>query len=501
MFELADPFSSPQRPVIEGARGTISCETPLAAQAGLRAFDLGGTAADALIAAQAVLVVVAPEACGLGGDMLALVHGVDGRTTAYNGTGTAPLGYGGEAIEGPNSITVPGMVAAWAALHGAEGRLPLAEVLAPAIRLAEEGLRVGSYLGGALQVQRDRLVAGGAQGWPFFDKAAGDLVCLPALSALLRRIAAEGAPAFYEGEMAEATARAVQALGGTLSTADLAGHDTVISAPNATDWCGLRLMTQPPMTQGILLNMALAAMEAQCPTDAGPDHAVPDHAVPDHAGVELTEAAFAYRARAGEGLPLMAEALTYDPARALHRGGPRAYLHTAGVAAADAEGRVISSLVSVFDDFGSAVYVPEGGFVLNNRAAGFGPAPNDAAPGKRPVHTLAPALLSGPDGAVWALATPGADGQVQTLLQVLWKARHGADLASAVAAPRWRSEAGKLLIEEGHPSAPRLAALGHALKPLPPGDLRFGAVVAAGLQGGVPRALADWRRLTTAGAA
>ncbi|WP_203595426.1 gamma-glutamyltransferase [Salipiger sp. PrR002] len=196
----------------------------------------------------------------------------------------------------------------------------------------------------------------------------------------------------------------------------------------------------------------------------------------------------------------MSEALTDDPERAPHRGGPRAYLHTAGVACADADGCVVSSLVSVFDDFGSGVYVPEGGFMLNNRAAGFGPAPNDAAAGKRPVHTLAPALLTGPDGSVWALATPGADGQVQTLLQVLSRARlAGEDLAAAVAAPRWRSENGQLLIEESHPEIEALRALGHALKVLPSGDLRFGAIVAAGMQGGSPRALADWRRLTTAG--
>ena len=489
MFKLADPFSSQLRPVIEGARGTIACETPLAAQAGQRAFDLGGTAADALIAAQAVLAVVAPEACGLGGDMLALVHGSDGTVRAVNGTGAAPMGYAGEAIEGPNAITVPGLVGAWAALHSAEGRLPMAEVLVPAIRLAEGGVRVGSYMAGALQTQRARLVAGGAESWPFFDRRAGDTVQLPMLAALLKRIAAEGERAFYEGAIARAIESRVQSLGGRLSEDDLARHRTHVTEPNATAWCGLRLMTQPPMTQGILLSMSLAAMEAHAPEAA------------DHAGVELTEAAFAYRARAAEGMPLMSEPLTYDPEKALHRGGPRAYLHTAGVATADAEGRVISSLVSVFDDFGSAVYVPEGGFVLNNRAAGFGPVPNDPGPGKKPVHTLAPSLLTGPDGAVWALATPGADGQVQTLLQVLWKARHGVDLASAVAAPRWRSENGDLLIEEGHPETAALAALGHRLKPLPPGDLRFGAVVAAGLQGGVPRALADWRRETTSGAA
>lgn len=492
MFKLGDPYSSARRPVVDGMRGAISAAHPLAVSAGARAFDLGGTAADAMIAAQAVLTVVAPDACGLGGDMLALVHAPGGEVTAINGTGAAPLAYAGEALEGANAITVPGIVDAWTQAHARFGRLPLADLFAPAIRLAEEGFRVGTNLAAALVAQRPRLIAGGAESWPLFDRKTGDLVRLPVLAALLRRIAAEGRGAFYQGAVPLAVEQAVVALGGRLGQADFAAHDTVVRAPNGCDWAGLRLHTQPPATQGILLNMSLAALERAAPV-AG--------IAADHAGIELTEAAFAYRARAGEGESLLAEVLDFDPDRALHRGGPRAYLHTAGVACADAEGMVVSSLVSVFDDFGSAVYVPEGGFTLNDRAAGFGPAPNDPAPGKRPIHTLAPALLTGPDGAVWAMATPGADGQVQTLLQVLQKARvEGIDLATAVAAPRWRSENGAVLIETGHPQAEALKTLDHDIRVLPAGDTRFGAVVAAGLQGGIPHALADWRRLTSAGA-
>ena len=497
MFTLAPAYSSQNRPVVEGLTGTIAAAHPLAASAGERAYMLGGGAADAMIAAQAVLAVVAPDACGLGGDMLALVHAPDQGVIAINGTGAAPMAYEGEPTEGANSVTVPGLVHAWVETHRRFGRLPLADLLAPAIRLAENGFRVSSNLAEALQVQRDRLIAGGAGpeagAWPLFDQPTGAMVRLPQLAALLRRIEIEGAAAFYTGETAQAVEQALATRGGKMTAADLATHETVIRLPNISDWAGCMLHSQPPATQGILLNMSLAALERAGPA-AG--------AASDHAGIELTEAAFAYRARAAEGEPLLAEPLDYDPTRALHRGGPRAYLHTAGVACADADGLVISSLVSVFDDFGSAVYVPEGGFTLNNRAAGFGPAPNDAAAGKRPVHTLAPALLSDPaTGAVWALATPGADGQVQTLLQVLQKARvQGADLASAVAAPRWRSENGNVLIEEGHPETAALAALDHDLRVLPAGDTRFGAVVVAGHQGGTPYALADWRRLTSTGA-
>jgi gamma-glutamyltranspeptidase/glutathione hydrolase len=159
----------------------------------------------------------------------------------------------------------------------------------------------------------------------------------------------------------------------------------------------------------------------------------------------------------------------------------------------------VSTLVSVFDDFGSCVFVPGCGITLNNRCDGFTEAPNDAAPGKRPVHTLAPALAITPNGAL-ALATPGADGQVQTLLQVIAAAlKDGVDLATAIAKPRWRSEGGALLIERSHPEIDRLQSLGHRIKVLADGDTRFGAVVCAGQFDGAPIAASDWRRETWSG--
>jgi len=284
----------------------------------------------------------------------------------------------------------------------------------------------------------------------------------------------------------------VSALGGTLCAADLAAHATPVTEPIETQWGDLRLATQPPMAQGVLLNMAAQALArlGELPW-----------ALQDHAAIELTNAAFAYRARVGEGTALLAHELPVDLARASNRGGPRAYLHTAGVATVDAQGMVVSSLVSVFDDFGSCVFVPELGFTLNNRAGGFTEGANAAAPGKRPVHTLAPALVTTAQG-VLALATPGADGQVQTLLQVLMAIRlQGSDLARAIAKPRWRSENGQLLIETSHLGIEVLRALGHRVAARPDGDLRFGAIVSAGWIDGEPIAAADWRRDTAAGVA
>jgi gamma-glutamyltranspeptidase/glutathione hydrolase len=487
---IAEPFSSSVRPVLRGRLGAVAAAHPLAVAAGQEMLIAGGSAADAAIAAQAVLCVVMPDACGLGGDMLALVH-VPGRAPiAINGTGAAPSNLEHASDDGPHSITVPGIVDAWCELSKREGRLPLARALEPAIRLARTGIRISQTLARALATQRARLERGGAHDWVLFGESAGALCQQPQLAAMLERIGSSGRSTFYDGPDARAIARAVQALGGSLSVADLATHETVIGTPIETAWGELRVATQPPMAQGVLLNMAVKALR-----DLG---AFPP-TLNDHVAVELTEAAFAFRDEAGRGEALLERALAVDFTKASHRGGPRAYLHTAGVAAADAQGRVIASLVSVFDDFGSAVFVPELGITLNNRAGGFTTGYNAAAPGKRPVHTLAPALLTTSQG-VLALATPGADGQVQTLLQVLIAIQlEGSDLARAIARPRWRSENGRLLIEQSHEGAEQLRSLGHRLEPLPDGEVRFGALVCAGYVEEQPIAAADWRRETAAG--
>jgi gamma-glutamyltranspeptidase / glutathione hydrolase len=487
---IAEPFSSPVRPVLRGRFGAVSAAHPLAVAAGQGMLLAGGTAADAAIAAQAVLCVVMSNACSLGGDMLALVHVPGSAPYAINGTGCSPQGLERVSDSGPHSVTVPGIVDAWCVLSDRQGRLPLARVLEPAIRLARSGMRVSQTLSAALLGQRERLQAGGATGWILFGQRVGARVEQERLAATLQRVGMEGRGAFYEGPAAQAIARAVQALGGTLSETDLAAHATVVGVPVESAWGELGVATQPPMSQGVLLNMAVEAMSRLGDFPTG---------LNDHVAIELTQAAFAYRCDVAEGAALLGRGLPIDLERASNRGGPRAYLHTAGVAAVDADGCVVSSLVSVFDDFGSCVFVPELGITLNNRAGGFTDGANAPAPGKRPVHTLAPVLVRTPEGML-ALATPGADGQVQTLLQILVAIqRDQLDLARAIARPRWRSEGGALLVEKSHGSLDRLRELGHQVSTLEDGDMRFGAVVCAGWIEGQPVAAADWRRETAAG--
>jgi gamma-glutamyltranspeptidase / glutathione hydrolase len=483
---LSDPFSSLIRPALVGARAAISAAHPLATAAAQGVLEAGGNAVDATIAGQAVIGVLAPEAGGIGGDGFFLVREPGGRVTAVNAAGAAPLAGTPERIEDDGrSVNVPGLVGGWATLAQRFGRLPLARCLEPAVCLAREGMRARPNMVATAAKQKARLLRGGAEGSVYLSAGVNDLVRQPELAAALERIGAEGAEWFYEGPLGQAIARAVAARNGLMRPSDLAAHRTIVAEPISVAFAGRRVHVQPPMSQGVLLAMSLQGFEklGAIPVD-----------LHDHAAVELTEASFAYRDRCGEGTALLGLPLPADLDKASRRGGPRAYLHTAGVAVADTDGFVVSSLFSVFDSFGSAIYVPEGGFVLNNRAGGFTSAPNEVAPGKLPVHTLAPMLMEGPDGVV-ALSTPGADGQVQTLLQVaIGLCVEGVGVAQAVHRPRWRSENGKLLVEEGHPAAARLAGLGHDVVSMPFGDVRAGGVVCAGLAGDVPFAASDFRR-------
>lgn len=477
-----------------GSLGAVSAAHPLAAAAGADVLRQGGNAVDAAVAAQAAICVLMPQAAGIGGDLLALVRRPDATTIAVNGTGaSAAAASSGHADTGANSVTTPGLTAGWASLHGLAGRLPLTAVLEPAIELARTGFLVDDDLAGAVAAQRTRLLAGGAGAWDLLQRRAGDLWCQPALAETLAAVAAGGTDTFYAGPLATSIAAAVRRHGGRLDEADLGRHTTDIRAPVTVDWDGSRLHVQPPMSQGVLLAMALQHLE-----NAGPDLLELDPDQLAHVLVELTEAAFAHRSACAAGEALLTEPLAVDLERAGHRGGPRAYLHTAGVASADADGLVVGSLISVFDDFGSGVFVPELGCTLNNRAAGFTDGANAPGPAKRPVHTLAPALAEGLEfggRGVVALATPGADGQVQTLLQILVALRvRRSTLSEAVAALRWRTEGGALLIEDEHTSRAGLAGRGHRVETRPAGDPVFGGVVAAGIDADGPFCVSDWRR-------
>jgi gamma-glutamyltranspeptidase/glutathione hydrolase len=471
-----------------GATGAIAAAHPLAVDAGLETFRVGGNAVDAAIASQATLAVVLPHACGIGGDALALIATGDGDIAAFHGAGAAPATL--PRRSGPGAtVTVPGAVDAWAALVERRGRLPLREVLAPARRAAADGISLPRSTVDAADRQRARLVEGGAGPWELLSLRPGDRWVQPELASALEAIAAEPTT-FYRGPLGGAIARAVRDRGGTLAEEDLAAHAGAWLEPISTPWDGGTLLVQPPMSQGVLLAMAARWIE-----EHGRD------GVSDHVATAAIAAAFGSRDRVAEGAALLREPLDVAVERAPRRWAARSYLHTAGVATADDEGTVVSSLVSVFDEFGSGVFVPEGGFVLNDRAEGFTQGPNDARPGALPVHTLAPVMVLDRDRHPSAFATPGADGQVQTLLQVLLARRfEAADVVSALDRQRWRGQDGGLLIERGHPATDDLERRGHRLEIVEHGDMRFGGVVASGVDDAGPWSAGDGRREVATGA-
>jgi gamma-glutamyltranspeptidase/glutathione hydrolase len=377
---------------------------------------------------------------------------------------------------------VPGAVAAVCDAHARFGRLPLEQVLMPAVGLAGGGFPIG---GGLLRIieQERELLERGAEGWVFLspELRPGSLVRQPALAGVLQRIGRHGAEAFYEGHCAQALERAVGAAGGSVAVADLAEHATVVRSPLTASYRGFEIAVQPPVSQAALALMALKALErsgAAAPADRA------------HVLVEAVEAAFTRKhelAADGAAERLLDEPLDIDLTRPAQRiGGPRGGLHTTSVAAAGADGQVVSMLVSVFDLFGCGVLVPECGFVLNDRLSGCSTdadSPNAAAPRRRPVHTLSPTLVW--DGTRnFALCTPGGDGQVQTLVQVLDAiATDGQTLPRALDRPRWRSSEGRLRVESDyHPELlAELEGRGHDLVRMDPGSPAFGAAVAAGI--------------------
>ena len=479
-----------------GTIGSIACGHPLAARVGTDSLVSGGNAVDAAIAAAYALMVVLPEACGIGGDAIFLVSAPEG-TRAFNGTGLSPQGFSAPlAADGAATATVPGAVAALELAGQRFGRATREENLAPAIALARHGFPVTEYLLGAIARQRPRLERG-APGCELLDPnlRAGSVLRLPALASTLEAISVAGPKAFYVGEVAAAVESTALSEGSSLSALDLAAHETVELPALLVQRHGASVWASPPASQAVLALMALGVLDqesSKAPT------------VRTHMAVEAIEAAFAFRAdiASPDGVErLLEEVLGVDAERAQRRGGPTQQTHTTTVTSADRDGMVVSMVISLYDEFGCATLVPEFGFFLNNRMLGFDEAndsPNRARPSARPIHTLSPVIVEDATRR-FAVATPGADGQVQTVTQVLDSILGDRmSLTAAVDRPRWRSSDASLIVEGGFAGdvAEGLRGLGHQLDWRPGRDKSFGAVVIAGVEKGCETtfAVADMRR-------
>jgi gamma-glutamyltranspeptidase/glutathione hydrolase len=461
---------APARPSVVAANGIVATSQTLATASGLRVLERGGNAVDAVVAAAAVLCVMEPMATGLGGDAFALVwngerlHGLDAAGPApRDADPTSPV-----AERGPQSVTVPGAVAGWAALAGRFGTLGLDALLADAVSAAEEGFPVGPITAAAW--------AGGPPelGPP---PAPGGRGRLPELASTLRRIASEGPEAVYRGDIARAIASSTW-----LAEEDLAGYEPRWVEPLTVDYRGVTVCELPPPTQGVAALEGLGLLALGEPTFAARVEcarlALEDALLHVRDGADVTdllEPAILARRRAD------AAAAVREPA------GGTVYL-----CAADGRGTAVSFIQSLYESFGSGVVAPDTGIVLQNRGACFAVS-GGVEPGRRPYHTIIPGLLLREGSLLGPFGVMGGFIQAQAHVQLVSAlVDEGLDPQTALDRPRFRVDGRDVLLEEGlWDRAPDVESLG--LRPVRSADrTRFGGgqailVGGEGLVGGSDR--------------
>jgi gamma-glutamyltranspeptidase/glutathione hydrolase len=492
------PFPS-RRSAVMGLGPMVATSQPLAAQAGLSILAAGGNAFDAAVATAAMLAVVEPTGTGPGGDAFALVYRARGAEIhALNGSGRAPAALTPELLRagghtqmpqrGALSVTVPGAVDAWAALARTHGRMSLAELLAPAVAVADGGYPVSELIALAWQASEPLLAAHPDARQHFLPGGraprAGEIIRLPALARSLRLIAEGGAEAFYRGPIGAAIVDTVQAAGGCLDASDLADHYSTWDQPIHTAFRGIRVWECPPNGQGLAALQALAIVD-------GLELAPAAWAAPDtlHPCIEAMRLAFAdarawigdpataaipvaallsERSIAGRRALIRMDRALPDPVPGTPVGDDTVYL-----AVVDAEGNACSFINSNYMGFGSGLVAGTTGIALQNRGAGFvldPQHPNACAPRKRPYHTIIPGLATRPDGSLYAcFGVMGGHMQPQGHLQLMVNLRvHGMDPQRALDAPRWQvTPQGRIGLEPwfGNTVRQSLASRGHTLVP------------------------------------
>ncbi|KQP18378.1 gamma-glutamyltransferase family protein [Pseudorhodoferax sp. Leaf267] len=504
-FDYANPYTSVRTPVF--ARNVCSTSHPLAAQAGLRMLQQGGNAVDAAIAAAAAMTIVEPVSNGLGSDAFCILW--DGKELhGLNASGTAPASwtpgyfrkkYGADATTPPkrgiDSVTVPGAVSAWTALSTRFGKLPFADLLQPAIEIAERGYLMPVVVQQKWEAATEelRVQPGFSEGFLPWGRAprVGELFQFKAAARALRAIAETKGTAFYGGEIAAAIEKYSAAHGGSLTAGDFAGYQPEWVTPIARDYRGYTLHEIPPNGQGIAALIALGILEKF--DIAG---MAVDGVDSQHVQIEAMKLAFAdvYRyvadGRTMEVTPAQMLDDAYLASRARLIDMKRAQNFAAGnpvkggtiyLTAADENGMMVSFIQSNYMGFGSGVVEPTFGVSLQNRGHGFSlqAGPNQVAPGKRPFHTIIPAFLTKDGQPVMSFGVMGGNmqpqGHMQTLVRML---DYGQNPQAACDAPRWRFNAGLELNVEAamNPAAIQgLAARGHQLDVINDSYQDFGA--------------------------
>ncbi|GAB4573027.1 MAG: gamma-glutamyltransferase [Anaerolineales bacterium] len=496
-------FNSRRSPVYS-RRGIVATSQPLATAAGIEVLSKGGNAADAAVAAAAALNVTEPTSTGIGGDMFALYFDAQTRqVTALNGSGRAPSALTLERLkrEGlladslppfhPHTVTVPGACAGWCDLIQKHGSLSMSDILAPAIRLADEGFPVAPLTAHFWARGADRQLKSALNGHEMTIDGrapkAGEIFQNKGLARTFKLVAEQGAIGFYQGSVAESIVAVIKEAGGCMSAEDLASHVSTWESPISVDYRGLRVYECPPNGQGITALIALNILE-------GFDLASMDFLSSEkmHLMIEAMRLAFAdakwyvsdpafskipikellSKEYAGERRRLIdLKRATVDP----QHGSPVNSSGTVYLSVVDGMGNACSFINSNYMGFGTGI-VPKGwGFTLQNRGHNFSldpHHPNVLAPGKRPYHTIIPAMVTRvADNSLYAsYGVMGGFMQPQGHVQVLSALKDaGLDPQSALDLPRFcidaESAGGRVDIEEGMPieTVNALREMGHSL--------------------------------------
>jgi gamma-glutamyltranspeptidase/glutathione hydrolase len=456
------------RSMIATTDGVAASEHPLASQAGAWILARGGHAVDAAIAVNAAMGVVAPMMNGVGGDLFALVYDAKtGELHGINGSGYTPADLTIERVRaatrgtgmpqtGIHSVTVPGTVAAWSALGARFGRFSLAQVLRPAIRIAERGFPVPEITAAEWEGGRELLLADGEAARVYLPgghpPSVGQVFTNPDLAFTYRLLASEGRDAFYAGEIAHRLVRCSMDRGGALAASDLAEYDVEWIAPLSTTYRDWTVYELPPNGQGVAALMMLNLMEHAPMRAYGHNSAEALHTI-----IEAKKLAYADIARhvcdpRYHDVPV-AEMLSkayadrrfkeIDPSRAnpapSSGGLPTHGGDTTFLAVVDRDGNMVSLIQSIFGNFGSGLVAEGTGFALQSRGGLFtldSSHPNRLAPRKRPLHTIIPGFMANGDAKI-AFGIMGGWNQSQAHAQFVSNVvDHGMNIQAALEAAR-----------------------------------------------------------------
>jgi len=480
-FDWTNPYPTVRSPVF--ARNVVATSEPLGASAGLRMLLKGGNAVDAAIATAAAMTVVEPVSNGLGSDNFAIVW--DGtQLHALNSSGTAPAAWtpdyfsrrhaGKIPQRGWDSVSIPGAVAGWVALSQRFGKLPFADLLEPAIELAERGYALGPITADKWVRQVPLLQSEPGFAEAFMPRgrapATGEHFRFAAAGATLRRIAQTRGEAFYRGEIAAAIAAHSAAHGGSMTAADLAGYAPLWVTPIQKDFAGHTVHEIPPNGQGIAALMAMGMLERLDFKRFAVDSVEAQHLM-----IETMKVAFAdvYRWVGDERAmtqvtpaDLLSDGYLAERARLIRLDRAQDFGHgtppkggTIYLSTADESGMMVSLIQSNYMGFGSGVVVPGIGVSLQNRGAGFTTEAghqNLVAPGKRPFHTIIPGFLTKDGKPQMSFGVMGGNMQPQAHLQTLTRMLHyGQQPQAACDAPRWKVATGRVIDCE-HTMSPAL---------------------------------------------